>query len=110
MTKATLKHVANQYVLIVNEPIVDKNLYSILLNRIGEKLTQNQVFYLKSCNLKGLSSIIAAENLDGVKGIRFRIDRVSLFTSDVSYKNILNNLIDTEVEVTEEEDYYLIRL
>lgn len=107
MTKAILKHVANQYILIVEGKPKQTQWYLDDAGKIRINYINDYDYWVNRPNYK---CIIAAENLDGVKGIRFRIDRVSLFTSDVSYKNILNNLIDTEVEVTEEEDYYLIRL
>lgn len=112
--KATLKHVANQYILIVDErPKQNEWWYhqNGVINNINNEL--NDPDYNDCCR------IIAAESLDGVKGIGFKdkeyilnnIPKHIRFKNDeTTWKEYLEQYIDTEVEVTKEEDYWLVRL
>lgn len=105
MTKATLKHVANQYILIVDErPRQNEWWYhpNGVINNINNEL--NDPDYNDCCR------IIAAQNLEGVKTIRILLSKKTLFTKVSEYEKLFKKFIDTEVEVTENEDYYLIRL
>ena len=98
--KATLKHVANQYILIVDErPRHGEWLYhpNGVINNINNEL--NDPDYNDCCR------IIAAENVEGVKGIKIKTDDFFSITDEEYFE-----LIDTEVEVTEEENYWLVRL
>lgn len=104
--KTTLKHVANQYILIVDErPRHGEWWYhpNGVINNINNEL--NDPDYNDCCR------IIAAENLNGVKGIAMIIDD-RIITDIELISDFFNEyrFTDTEIEVTEEEDYYLIRL
>ena len=98
--KATLKHVGNQYILIVNErPAKNEYYYDFELDYIG--------FDVSGIGKKHneMWRIIAAENLEGVKRIKVDFKRL-MSISDEEFIS----LIDTEVELTEHEDYWVVRL
>lgn len=98
--KAILKHVANQYILIVDKRPRHLEWWyhpNGVINNINNEL--NDPDYNDCCR------IIAAENLEGVKRIKVDFKRL-MSISDEEFVSF----IDTEVEVTEEKDYYLIRL
>ena len=109
--KAILKHVDNQYILIVDEWPSHKELW-YYYNGFTDKISNNP----NDINSEYWWRIIAAENLDGVKGIRFKVIPTggNCIDDDRNIEEVINEkaklLIDTEVEVTEEKYYYLIRL
>ena len=114
--KAILKHVANQYILIVDERPTINEWYLDDADNVRLSYVSDTTFWLSRGNY---CKILAHENLDGVKGIKFKdkeyilsnIPKHVRFRDDeTTWKEYLEQYIDTEVEVTEKEDYYLIRL
>lgn len=100
--KATLKHVANQYILIVDErPKIGEYYYRTQIN-IRECIYDSEY---DDNDFK----IIAAENLDGVKGIALNVDD-TLITDKSLIHDLLNEVSFEEVEVTEHEDYWVVRV
>lgn len=98
--KATLKHVANQYILIVDErPRHNEWWYhpNGVINNINNELNDP--------DYNDCWRIIAAENLNGVKRIKVDFKRL-MSISDEEFIS----LIDTEVEVKEREEYWVVRL
>lgn len=102
MKKATLKHVANQYILIVDErPRHNEWWYhpNGVINNINNEL--NDPDYNDCCR------IIAAENLESVKGIRIEYNNHLLKSKQSRIREMLDG---KEVQVTECKDYWLVRL
>ena len=104
---ATLKHVANQYILIVDESPINGQWY---YDKINEAIVKAHHIKYDYNLYPKLWRIIAAQNLDGVKTIRILLSKKTMFTKVGEYKKLFKKLIDTEVEVTEEENYWVVRL
>ena len=88
---ATLKHTTQGYVLIVDErPSIGDWSYNF----------DNTFLY-------GDKKIIAAENLEGVKGIRIEHNNHLLQSKSKRVHEILDG---KEVEATEHEEYWVVEL
>lgn len=102
MTKATLKHVANQYILIVDERPELLDWFYDIKHKTINKNTFTQIEIPDTWD-----KIIAAENLDDVKGIKYKLDdRLTIYQKG----DVIMRSIDTEIEVIEEENYWVVRL
>lgn len=125
MKKAKLKHASGQYVLIktkdtkeLGTPPILGNWYLTLQHGINKTKTWDLRQYtkenplLKANLVSGVYQVIAADNLDGVKGIRFNIkDPVNNdYLNAMGFDKLFESLIDTEVEVTEDGEYWIVRL
>lgn len=120
--KATLKHASGQYVLIqtkhtkeLGTPPILGNWYLTLQHGIKSKTWDLRQYtkenpLLKANLVSGVYQVIAAENLEGVKGIKFKVNKAIIFHNDGNYKMLVKKLIDTEVEVTEKQEYWIVRL
>lgn len=104
--KATLKHVANQYILIVDERPRHGEWWYYVNSGQRYPITRAIEGYGKHSEWW---RIIAAENLDGVKGIALNVDD-TLITDKILIHDLLNEVSFEEVEVTEEEDYWVVKL
>lgn len=118
--KATLKHVANQYILIATQDT--KTLGSPPI--IGKWYLTQQGFKVKTWDLKQYTkpNILLKSNLVSyvyeVLASEYIIDLPTIIIQHKGLyllpkkdiETLMQSRVDTEVEVTEEEDYYLIRL
>lgn len=100
--KATLKHVDNQYILIVDERPKIGNWY------INTAFFNPIIFYKSKNDFQHFEhKIIAAENINGVKGIRIEYNNHLLKSKQSRIREMLDG---KEVQVTECKDYWLVRL
>lgn len=107
--KATLKHASGQYVLIVDERPKQNEWYYYINSELNDPISQALFGYGKHSDWW---RIIAAENLEGIKGIRFKCydTETNRYIITSEPKEYVKPYIDTEVELTEEEDYWVVRL
>lgn len=106
---ATLKNTTQGYVLIVDERPKRNEWYYYF----NEGLTQpiSQALFGYKNNYADWYRIIASETpLEGVKGIRFRVNKNIIFHNDGNYERLVKKLIDTEVQATEHKEYWVVGL
>lgn len=103
---ATLKNTTQGYVLIVDErPIFNEWWYhpNGVVNNINNELNDP--------DYKDCFRIIASEiPLEGVKGIKFQVNKAIIFHNDGNYEALVKKLTDTEVQATEHEEYWVVEL
>lgn len=106
---ATLKNTPQGYVLIVDErPKIGDKYISIYTGNTYTRQMENDKQY-SSNHFK----IIASETpLEGVKGIRFHIkdSLTNTYATAVGWDRYIKDHIDTEVQATEHEEYWVVGL